>query len=414
MPDLHALKAPEVLVLQQEGVTVFTTVRSSLGATVKRPWRAGRAAATVALALALVVAVSGCMPGVNVLNPLNPLGSGPPLQRPPVSEEFPRVAGASQIQAPIAAQGLPDVVSVVENVKPAVVSIVTESVGVNVFMQRVREQGAGSGVIFDPTGFIITNNHVIEGARQISVLLPDDRSFDAKVVGRDPLTDLAVLQISGDNLPAARLGDSDALRAGEWVIAIGNALALPGGPTVTVGVVSAVGRAVPEPSGTVLRNVIQTDAAINPGNSGGPLINLRGEVVGINTVIASEAQGIGFAIAINEARPVVAQLQANGRVVWPWLGVSVQDVTRPMAIQLKLPVTSGVLVQDVQRGGPADRASMRAGDVIIKLDNTSVASTTQLQTEVRKRPIGQDVRITIIRGSQQQVLTVRLEGMPRQ
>ncbi|MEK7872610.1 MAG: trypsin-like peptidase domain-containing protein, partial [Chloroflexota bacterium] len=280
-------------------------------------------------------------------------------------------------------------------------------------LQRVREEGAGSGIIFDPAGFIITNNHVIEGARQISVLLPDDRTFEAQVVGRDKMTDLAVLKIKGDNLPVARLGNSETLRAGEWVIAIGNALALPGGPTVTVGVVSAVGRSVPEPSGTVLNNVIQTDAAINPGNSGGPLINLRGEVVGINTVIASEAQGIGFAIAINEAKPIVAQLQSSGRVIWPWIGVSVQDVTRRMAIQLRLPVTEGVLVQDVQRGGPADRATMRAGDVIIKIENAPVASVAQLQSEIRKRPIGQNARVTVVRGSQQQVLTVRLEEMPR-
>ena len=392
---------------------MFATVRGSLGATVKRPWRAGRAAGVLAVALALVVVVSGCVPGMDLLNPLSPLGPGVPPEPPPALVEAQRVTESPVTQAPLAAQSLPDVISIVEKVKPAVVSVVTESVGVNAFMQRVREEGAGSGIIFDPAGFIITNNHVIEGARQISVLLPDDRTFEAQVVGRDKMTDLAVLKIKGDNLPVARLGNSETLRAGEWVIAIGNALALPGGPTVTVGVVSAVGRSVPEPSGTVLNNVIQTDAAINPGNSGGPLINLRGEVVGINTVIASEAQGIGFAIAINEAKPIVAQLQSSGRVIWPWIGVSVQDVTRRMAIQLRLPVTEGVLVQDVQRGGPADRATMRAGDVIIKIENAPVASVAQLQSEIRKRPIGQNARVTVVRGSQQQVLTVRLEEMPR-
>ncbi|MBI4307897.1 MAG: trypsin-like peptidase domain-containing protein [Chloroflexi bacterium] len=371
--------------------------------------RYGRLAFAVTVAMALVA--SGCVAGFNPLNPLKPLPAAPLQAASPPAAVAPPVP--TPAAAPPPAQSLPDVISVVQQVKPAVVSIVTESVGLNVFLQRVREQGTGSGVIFDPAGYILTNNHVIEGARQITVLLPDDRTFDGTVVGRDPLTDLAVVKIDGANLPVARLGDSDQLRVGEWAIAIGNALALPGGPTVTVGVISAVGRSVPEPSGTILHDVIQTDAAINPGNSGGPLVNPRGEVIGINTVIASEAQGIGFAIAINEAKPIVEQLLASGRVVWPWIGVGVQDVTKRLATQLRLSVSEGVLIQDVQRGGPADRAGIRPGDVVVKLEDASVKSVRQLQTEMRKYKIGVDVRITVVRGNQQQVVTVRLQEMPR-
>ena len=193
---------------------------------------------------------------------------------------------------------LPSITDVVDQVNPAVVSIVVGTVSYNWFMQPVPSEQAGSGVIIDAEGYIVTNNHVVADGTSITVSLTDGRSFDATIIGTDPSTDLAVIKINGDNLPTASFGNSSALRVGEWVVAIGNALALEGGPTVTVGVVSALGRTIEESSDVTLYDLIQTDAAINPGNSGGPLINLNGEVIGINTAKISsvEVSGVGFAI----------------------------------------------------------------------------------------------------------------------
>jgi serine protease Do len=195
----------------------------------------------------------------------------------------------------------------------------------------VVPQGAGSGFIIDPSGIIVTNNHVVEGAQALRVVLPppDNRSFDAQLVGRDPQTDLAVIKITAASLPTVPLGNSAALRPGDWVVAIGNALDLPGGPTVTQGVVSATGRDEQEPpsqsapntAGPTLYDLIQTDAAINPGNSGGPLVNLQGQVVGINTLGSSQAQGIGFAISIDGAKPIIDQLRHGGTVTRAYLGI---------------------------------------------------------------------------------------------
>ncbi|MBM2827306.1 MAG: trypsin-like serine protease with C-terminal domain, partial [Dehalococcoidia bacterium] len=205
--------------------------------------------------------------------------------------------------APAAAPQLPNVADVAAVVRPAVASITVRELALDFFTQPVQQEGAGTGVIFDSKGYVLTNNHVVEGAKDIRVTLPDGRTFDqVKVIGRDPATDLAVVQIQGDKLPIAKLGDSDGLRIGDWVIAIGNALGLNGGPTVTVGVVGALGRSIGTASGP-LHDLIQTDAAINPGNSGGPLLNMNGEVVGVNTAIDTRGQGIGFAISMASAKP---------------------------------------------------------------------------------------------------------------
>jgi len=218
-------------------------------------------------------------------------------------------ASPSSTTAPNATT-LPAITDVVELVKPAVASIIVGTVGYNIFLQPVPQEQAGSGIIIDERGYIVTNNHVVEGAQSITVTIPDGRSFDATIVGTDPLIDLAVIKIDGDNLPTASFGDSSELEVGEWVVAIGNALDLPGGPTVTVGVISALGRTIQAQRGVTLYDVIQTDAAINPGNSGGPLVNLQGEVVGINTakVTSIEVSGVGFAISSNTAKMVVQEL----------------------------------------------------------------------------------------------------------
>jgi S1-C subfamily serine protease len=207
--------------------------------------------------------------------------------------------------------GLPSLRDVVEQIRPAVVSVQVQQVTTNSRMRPIAVEGTGSGVIVDPSGYIVTNNHVVESARQIQVTLVDGRTFAASVLRRDPSIDLAVLKVDARNLPSARLGDSSTLQIGDWVVAIGNALDLPGGPTVTAGVVGALNRTISNGSSTRLSGLIQTDAAINPGNSGGPLVNLEGEVVGINTAIISNAEGIGFAVSIGAATPMLRE--AMGR-----------------------------------------------------------------------------------------------------
>ncbi|HLZ69549.1 MAG TPA: trypsin-like peptidase domain-containing protein, partial [Dehalococcoidia bacterium] len=269
---------------------------------------------------------------------------------------------------------------VVQEVKPAVVQITNEQVPPDQFGGVAVPAGVGSGVIYDGQGHILTNNHVVEGAQQLQVSLPDGRSFSAKLVGRDAQTDLAVVQISGSNLPTAALGDSTTLQTGEWVVAIGNALALPGGPTVTQGVVSALGRTVQEPpagqaggngpgggaAGPFLFDLIQTDAPINPGNSGGPLINAQGQVVGVNSQIYSQTggfMGVAFAIPIDIASKVARELKDKGKVTRGWLGVVVQEVDRNLAKSFNLPKPEGALVARVLPDSPAQQAGLKAGDV---------------------------------------------------
>ena len=321
--------------------------------------------------------------------------------------------------APSAAQPrLPDVAAVADKVRPAVAFIaVSVGGGRSQFGAQPRE-GVGSGAIFDQRGYIVTNNHVVEGSQQIKVVLPDGRDFDAKLIGRDPTSDLAVIKIDGQNLPVAKLGDSDRLRVGEWVVAIGNALGLEGGPTVTAGVVSAVKRTVELPSGGSIEGAIQTDTAINPGNSGGPLINLNGEIVGINTLIAGQvtpdyqAQGIGFAIAINNAKPIISSLIASGRVERPWLGVSATTLTPAIAQQIGVAFVEGVLLSDAVAGGPAARAGLRQGDVITALDGQPIKTTDDLTAALARKKVGDRVEITIRRAGQEQKLAVQLGARP--
>lgn len=336
-------------------------------------------------------------------------------------------ATSASPSAPPLVVGLPSVVDVVNKVEPAVALIVVETTTRDVFGRTGQGKSIGSGVLFDAhslgatdTGYILTNNHVVEGAQvvegipRITVILPDTRKFtNVRLIGRDPLTDLAVLKIEGKDLPQATLGDSDRLQVGEWVVAIGNALGLSGDPTVTVGVVSALGRSIPEPNAVTLYDLIQTDAAINPGNSGGPLINLRSEVVGINTAIAGGSEGIGFAVSMATAKPIVQELLAKGEVAWPWMGVSVASVTPGMATEDKLPVDEGVIVQGVPRGGPAAAAGLAVGDIIIRLDGRLVANVRQLQEAIRTHQIGDTVEVVFLRGGKEQKASVTLEKMPR-
>src|SRR3989442_5624307 len=286
--------------------------------------------------------------------------------------------------------GVPGVVA---KVRPAVVNIATRQLSYDALLRPVPAQGIGSGVIFDARGYVLTNNHVVEDAQQIRVTLPDGRAFPGKLVGADPLTDLAVVKIDGRDLPAARLGDSAKLEVGETVIAIGNPLGLEGGPTVTVGVVSALARSIEDPGGPTLHDLIQTDAAINPGNSGGPLIRMTGEVIGVNTAIIQGAQGIGFAISINSAKPIVQELLAHGRVVRPFIGIVPVSVTPRIASAYDLPVDHSVLVARLGPRGPAARAGMRAGDIIVAGAGAPGESLGGLRGALGQHKIGENVEL---------------------
>ena len=235
-------------------------------------------------------------------------------------------------------------------------------------------EASGQGFIISKDGYIFTNNHVIEKADKIKVRLSSGKEYDATVKGRDPRTDLALIKINPDNsLPTVSLGDSDRLRVGDWVMAIGNPFGLD--HTVTAGIVSAKGRVI---GAGPYDNFIQTDASINPGNSGGPLFNMAGEVVGINTAIVAQAQGIGFAIPVNMAKEIIEDLKAKGKVTRGWLGVSVQDITEDLAKSMKLKDRSGALVTEVFEGDPADKAGIKQGDIIIEVDGKKVKDTHEL------------------------------------
>ncbi|HTX54149.1 MAG TPA: DegQ family serine endoprotease [Candidatus Baltobacteraceae bacterium] len=274
--------------------------------------------------------------------------------------------------------------------------------------QRERHS-LGSGVIVDKRGYILTNNHVVEQADEIEVRLGDKRKFKATVVGRDPKTDLAVIKVDAQgDLPTAKLGDSSKLRQAEWVMAIGNPFGLD--QTVTVGVVSAVGR-----TGmgiTMYEDFIQTDASINPGNSGGPLINLNGEVVGINTAISATGHGIGFAIPVNMAREISDRLIAQGKVVRGWLGIGIQDLSEDLASQFGVPPDSGVLVGNVMKDSPAEKAGMKTGDIIQEFKGVKITNVRQLQGEVAKSPVNQPAPVKIVRDKQPMTLTIVLGEQP--
>jgi S1-C subfamily serine protease len=278
----------------------------------------------------------------------------------------------------------------------------------------VPQQAAGSGAIIDSRGYIVTNNHVVEGAESITVTLPDGRTFDATLVGTDPLTDLAVVKIEGIDLPTIPFGDSSTLRAGDWVVAIGNALALPGGPTVTVGVVSALGRSIQEQNGVTLYDVIQTDAAINPGNSGGPLLNLHGEIVGINTAKIStvEVSGVGFAVSANTAHPVVEELIEEGHVTRPYLGISLLTVNSAVASQLGLATDKGALVTMVVPDTPAEEAGLLPGDVIIAADGQEVITADDMVLAIRAHKVGDLMEITYLRDGEENTALITLVARP--
>jgi putative serine protease PepD len=320
-------------------------------------------------------------------------------------------------------------INVFEKVHPAVVNIAATTLEVNFWMEIIPREGQGTGFIIDKGGYILTNNHVVADAQKITVTMVDGRKIPASLIGRDPISDLAVIKIPQASINViAPLGDSDDIRVGQKAIAIGNPFGL--GHTLTTGIVSAINRSIKTDEYTTIDNLIQTDAAINPGNSGGPLLNSNGEVVGINTVILSLSggyQGIGFAIPINEAKDIASQLIATGRVARPWLGISGIDVFEELAVELGLGVKTGVLVVETLRGGSADQAGIKGGsraviiggmrlliggDIITKIDGHSVSGMNELGRILDKMKPGKTIPVEIYRNHSPMELRVILEERP--
>jgi len=335
--------------------------------------------------------------------------------------------------------GRPSFVELSKTVKPAVVNIRTEKVvkgrdrlsryysGPNMprdffgedFFNRFfgegpereyKERSLGSGFVISKDGYILTNNHVVEGADKIKVRLSDDREFEGSVIGKDPKTDLALIKVEADiQLPTIELGDSDSLEVGEWVMAIGNPFGLE--HTVTVGVVSAKGRVI---GAGPYDDFIQTDASINPGNSGGPLVNTKGEVIGINTAIIAHGQGIGFAIPVKMAKEIVPQLKEKGRVVRGWLGVLVQKVTNELAESFGLPEGKGALVAKVEKESPAEKGGIEEGDIIITFAGKGIKEMDELPRMVASTPVGEKVKVVIFRDGKEKTLKVKVGEMPEE
>ena len=271
-----------------------------------------------------------------------------------------------------------------------------------------KQRSLGSGFIMDTEGFIVTNNHVVAEADQIKVKLAGGEEYDAKVVGRDPKTDLALIKIEGaQNLSPLPIGDSDQAKVGTWVVAIGSPFGLE--QTVTAGIVSAKGRII---GAGQYDDFIQTDASINPGNSGGPLLDMNGEVIGINTAIVASGQGIGFAIPVNLAKNIVAQLKEKGEVVRGWLGVGIQDLTPELAEYYKLSAREGVLVTQVFPGDPADKAGIKSNDVITAINGQPVATGRELSSIIANTPVGGTAKITLLRAGKEMTLAAKVTKRP--
>jgi len=271
-----------------------------------------------------------------------------------------------------------------------------------------KQTGEGSGVIVDPTGYILTNYHVVAGADKLTIRLSGGKELKGTVQGTDPKTDLAVVHVEAKDLAVAALGDSDKIQVGEWAIAIGSPFGLE--ETVTVGVISAKGR-TGLGTGTY-EDFIQTDASINPGNSGGPLVNIDGEVVGINAMIIQPGQGIGFAIPINLAKKIMTELIAKGKVIRPWVGIGLQDLTEELMKSFGVKEKEGALISQVYEGSPAEKAGLKVGDVIVEIDGKKVKNSQDVVHEVLKREVDQQIRFEVIREAKRVEISVTTAQMP--
>ena len=344
------------------------------------------------------------------------------------------VAPAAELPGRGASGLMPDeeaLIAIYKAVSPGVVHITSTVLSQDFFFRVVPERGTGSGFMVDDRGLILTNNHVVESADSLEVTLADKSKVPAKLVGRDPENDIAVIRVNvpKEKLTPVRLGDSSQLQVGQMAIAIGNPFGLD--RTITRGVVSAVGRSLESDSGRQIRNVIQTDAAINPGNSGGPLLNSRGEVIGVNTAIftpSGGSVGIGFAVPVNTVKKLLPQLITRGRASHPWLGISGMDINPTVAKALSLPAGEGVMIRQVAPNGPAARAGLRGsqrrvrvgnylvnigGDIIQTLDGEKVSTVDDLTAFLDERKkVGDEVRVDVLRDGKPHTVTVRLGELP--
>ena len=351
--------------------------------------------------------LAGAVAGAAVAAPITLLLDEQPAQAPPATASSD--ADAAPVSAPVGSEL--DVNAVLDTARSAVVAIRTQVVQPTSAGPQ-RGEGAGSGFVIDPAGTIVTNSHVVEGARSISVELDDGTELDAELVARDPSRDLAVLSVDGGDLPALEIGDSDALGVGDPVVAIGNALGLDGDLTVTTGIVSAKDRDVPVTRDITLRGTIQTDAAINPGNSGGPLVDAQGRVVGINTAGARGAQSVGFAIPISDAMPVIEALVRGEVPTRPFLGVQTADLTDDVRAQTGIEREDGALVMDVTAGSGAENAGIRPGDVIIGVDGNDIETSADLGDAVVDAGAGEEVEIEIDRGGRPVTVSATVGSRP--
>lgn len=362
--------------------------------------------------LYLVLLVTGCIPARDARNPQQPL--------------VPNLLAQTTTNTDINY-----VTRVVQQVGPAVVRIdSTRTVEISpdplldrffrgqLPSQEQVQRGVGSGFITTADGLIYTNAHVVAGADNVTVVLKDGRRFQGNVVGADPVTDVAVVRIKATGLPTAKLGNSDNLRPGEWAIAIGNPLGLDN--TVTQGIISATQRSVADLGVPTERvDFIQTDAAINPGNSGGPLLNAQGEVIGMNTAIIQGAQGLGFAIPINTAQRITAQLITKGRVDHPYIGIQMAQLNPQLRAKInqsdtgiKINQDTGVIILGVARNSPAFRVGLRPGDIIESINDETIQNTQQVQKQVEATNIGQTIQITINRNGSRQAIAIQPEALP--
>jgi serine protease Do len=353
--------------------------------------------------LALVLTLSACESGGGQSSTPTTTGTTPAATTSPTAAT--PAAIPTRTGAPLT------IPQIVQLIRPSVVRVQTEGASLDILGRPVPTSGVGTGVIIDDQGHIITNDHVVTldstVATHITITLSDGRTSAAQVVGTDPPTDLAVLKIDATNLTPAKLGDVSQLQVGEQVVAIGYALDLPGGPTVTEGVVSAKGRVIQEDPYSI-SDAIQTDASINPGNSGGPLVDDLGEVVGIDTAVVAQAQNIGFAISIDLAKPLVQEIIQKGSVSRGFLGVSVVDVTPSLAATYSLPVEAGAGVAAVTSGSPADQAGLQVNDIIVQVGDVTINNSGDLLQALTQYQAGDKVTVVFYRGNQKQQVDVTL------
>jgi len=303
------------------------------------------------------------------------------------------------------------ILDTIEKVSKSTVNISTLKLVHNILYQAVPVGGMGSGTIIDSKGLILTNNHVVGGAQKINVTLGNNEVLEGTIVGACAIHDIAVVKVKRKNLQAAELGDSDKIRMGQRVYAIGNPFGLTGGPSVTFGVISAINRTIESERG-LIENLVQTDASINPGNSGGPLVDLTGKVIAINTAIIPYAQGIGFAIPINSAKTCTDDIITEGATKRPWLGIIGLTLTREIARYYGLPVNRGVLVTRIAEGSAAEDAGMAEGDIILEVSNIETDKIEDLVNEIQRRKIGEVVRILTLRNGRERFSELKLSEAP--